>query len=145
MFAIAVVGGGIFLYSRHVRTEPIARESVTGEFERARQRFAGQKALIEFRDFDDVVVHRSPTAERQTIQAVHVMAYDDRDGELTRVEVPGWLVRLMTGSGRFRVANVDLFDSEHGSVTLEDLERHGPGLVLDAPTPRGSRVLVWTE
>jgi hypothetical protein len=31
------------------------------------------------------------------------------------------------------------------NVTADELERHGPGLILDYTTPGGERVLVWAE
>jgi len=53
----------------------------------------------------------------------------------------------MSAGGRIRIANLDVLDDETGGkVTLEDLERHGPGLVLDVRRARGSQqVLLWTE
>ena len=37
------------------------------------------------------------------------------------------------------------FDSDRVHLTLDDLERRGPGLLLDQTDRRGSQVLVWTE
>jgi len=37
------------------------------------------------------------------------------------------------------------FDSERVHLNLEDLERRGPGLILDQADRRGSQVLVWSE
>jgi hypothetical protein len=36
-------------------------------------------------------------------------------------------------------------DSDRVNLKLEDLERMGPGLILDQKDRRGSEVLVWTE
>jgi len=52
------------------------------------------------------------------------------------------------GSGRQRVSfgggDVD-FDFDNSNLTLEDVERHGPGLVVDGVDSRGAQVLVWAE
>ena len=37
------------------------------------------------------------------------------------------------------------FDSDKMHISLEDIERRGPGLLLDQTERRGSQVLVWTE
>jgi len=34
---------------------------------------------------------------------------------------------------------------ESGDLTFEDIERHGPGLLLDVVDTRGAQVLVWAE
>jgi hypothetical protein len=34
---------------------------------------------------------------------------------------------------------------ESGDLTFEDIERNGPGLILDAVGERGAQVLVWAE
>jgi hypothetical protein len=37
------------------------------------------------------------------------------------------------------------FDSDRVHLTMEDVDRRGPGLLLDQADRRGSQVLVWTE
>jgi hypothetical protein len=46
----------------------------------------------------------------------------------------------------FRSAGDFVFDSDQMHLTVDDLERAGPGLLLDARNPSdGVLVLVWTE
>jgi hypothetical protein len=54
---------------------------------------------------------------------------------------------MMPSGGRFSLLkdNGINFDSERTRLTVEDLERHGAGLVLDHRNARGAQVLVWTE
>ena len=40
-------------------------------------------------------------------------------------------VRLMSMGGRIRFMNLGMFGDDRDRVTLEDLERHGRGLILD--------------
>jgi hypothetical protein len=60
-----------------------------------------------------------------------------------------------------RLMNLDTFGDDRDRITLEDIERHGPGLILDVSSgavgqllvgddilgtnARSSRLLVWTE
>jgi len=63
------------------------------------------------------------------------------------VTIPFWLLRLAPSGKKMSFLNdngID-FDSDRVHLTLEDLERRGPGLVLDQANRRGSQVLVWTE
>ena len=37
------------------------------------------------------------------------------------------------------------FDSNRIQVSFDDVERHGPGLILDGYDRKGSRILIWAE
>jgi hypothetical protein len=153
---VVLVGGGIYMFRQHVQTEAASTQDVQQEFEQARKRFAGQQPLVEIRETDtekrQVVVHKPPeTAERPTtLQSIRVLAFDPHEGRLVRVDVPVWLARMMMsdrgGSGRRRIAiNGDNIEFDAGDLTFEDVERNGPGLIVDVGDGRGSQVLVWAE
>ena len=44
---VALVGGGVYMVSKHVKTELVGRISAEEQFVRQRERFAGQQPLIE--------------------------------------------------------------------------------------------------
>lgn len=146
---IAVVGIGliasavVFFY-KHVNTTVVAEQTANTEIQRARARFAGQQPLIEVESGDEMLVHRTPDAPRRPIAAVHVLGYDADEGKLISVDIPGWLLRVVPSLSGIRV--FENREVTHGStrLTLEDLERHGPGLIVDAHQ-RDGEVLVWTE
>ncbi len=144
VLAIAAVGGTAFFFYRHIHSSVTGQESAEQTFADARARFAGQAPLVELTREDEAVVHH-PEGARHDVQALHALAYDERSGKLTHVDVPGWLLRMMW-HGRLRIANVGAFDDEAtAKLTLDDLERHGPGLVMDVRRHGGSQLLVWTE
>ena len=76
--------------------------------------------------------------------AVHVMAFDSKDGRIVNVTIPFWLLRL-----KMRGTTIDLngrsMDLEDLRLTVEDLERFGSILILDHKSPDGERVLVWSQ
>ena len=151
VLALTVVGGTAFFMYRHVHAEFTNETSAEREFSGARARFSAQRPLIEIRKDDEPIVHRdqipSSPSTRQ-IEALRVLAYDERAGKLVRVSIPFWLLRIMpTRHLAFlndEGIDVDI-DAERVRLTVEDLERRGPGLVLDQADRHGSRVLVWTE
>ncbi len=145
LLAIAVVGGTALFFYRHIDARFTPQENAEQTFAQMRTRFAGQQPLVEVTREDEPVIHRDRTRSRHDIEALHALVYDERTGKLTRVDVPGWLLRLMSAGGRLRIANVDPFGDEDARLTLDDLERHGPGLVLDVRRTQGSQVLIWTE
>jgi hypothetical protein len=142
---LAVIGGGAFYVYRHIQAQFVGTDTAAADFARERARFAGQTPLVGFDEDDEPRVNRPPAgAARHQIHALHVLAYDASAGKLVRVDLPEWVIRLMSAGGHIRLGNVDL-SSDKGRVTLDDLERHGPGLVLDRHMSSGSQVLVWTE
>jgi hypothetical protein len=150
ILAAAAVGGTAFFIVRHVHTQFTPSENAEERFREARERFAGQRPLLEIpRGEDRPRVHREVLpAERSPVklEALRVLAYDHSARKLVNVSIPFWLLRLAP-SNKFSFLNdqgID-FDSERVHLTIEDLERRGPGLILDQADRRGSHVLVWTE
>jgi hypothetical protein len=73
------------------------------------------------------------------------MAFDRDDGQLVRVTVPFWLLRLAP-EGKLSSSSDALRGvkgAEH--LTVQQLEALGPGLLVDHRDEDGSRVLIWTE
>jgi hypothetical protein len=151
--AVTAVGGTAFFIYRHVNASFTPSENAETEFGQARGRFAGQQPLIELRRDDEPVLHRDllkrqaeADGDGRKLESLRVLAYDPRERKLVRVSIPFWLLRLAP-SKRFSFLNdngID-FDSDRVRLTVEDLERRGPGLILDQKDRKGSQVLVWTE
>lgn len=146
---VALVGGTAYMVSKHVRTELVGKASAEEEFVRQRERFAGQQPLIEMRgEFGDheMKVHRAGSDARRTeLQRMRVLVYDANQGRLVRVDLPFWLLRLAPSGRLGNVSGAEGFSFDSGRITVDDLERHGPGLVLDGRDGRDAQILVWTE
>jgi nitrate reductase NapE component len=151
ILAIAAVGGTAYFFHRHINATFTPPENADTEFAQARARFAGQRALIEIRKDDEPILHRELVPEQgaagTNLASLRVLAYDTRGRKLVRISIPFWLLRLAPTGKKvsFLKDNGIDFDSDRVHLTLEDLERRGPGLVLDQADRRGSQVLVWTE
>jgi nitrate reductase NapE component len=150
ILAAAAVGGTAFFIYRHVQTQFTPSENAAQRFREARARFSGQQPLLEFRRNDDrPIVHHEVLAEAPStakLESLRVLAYDQHAGKLVNVSIPFWLLRLAPSNKfSFLSDNGIDFDSDRVRLTLEDLERRGPGLILDQVDRRGSQVLVWTE
>ena len=148
--AIVVVGfvGAtyVFLHS-HLQGEDVEPDQATAQMAEIRSKFAGATPLIEIASDGQPVLHRNPTGEPRPVNVFHIVQYDARAGHISRIDLPGWFVRAVSAGGRIRIANLGFSgdgDDDMQRLTLEDLERHGPGLVLDL-SRRGGRVLAWTE
>src|SRR5207302_6318420 len=146
ILGVAAIGTAVYVFRQHITTQFVPVQTAQREFDRARQRFAGQDPLIELSGDREPVIHRRIGKETE-IHAVRVLAYDPHAGKLVHATVPFWLLRL-TPSRKFSLhsgGGFD-FDSDGVQLTIDDVERAGPGLLLDARDRRdGTLVLVWTE
>jgi hypothetical protein len=138
--AIGLVAGSAYWISRHVSSQVTSTESAEAEFARDRARFAGQQPIIEITGGGDNPTFRRLSAEAEAtgkveLHSLHARVYDPEDGKLVRADVPFWLIQLGK-SFRFR---------DMGSLTVEDLERHGPGLIVNGQGDDGQQFLVWID
>jgi hypothetical protein len=149
ILAAAAIGGTAFFIYRHVNTEFTKTENADQQFKEARARFAGQQPLIEIRKDDEPLLHRDELHASQStakLETLRVLAYDTHEEKLVRVSIPFWLLRLAPSRHMTFLSDSGIdFDSDRVHITLDDLERRGPGLILDQADRRGSQVLVWAE
>jgi hypothetical protein len=142
---VAMAAAGLWFVRSHIDVRPTTSTAAASDFESVLSRFAGQKPLIELDDHGDFIranTDRPAGASRPDM--LHVMAYDADDDRVVRMELPFWLLRLKSGGSRFSMGGDDV-DLAKLRLTVEDLERFGPTLILDHKDARGRRVLVWTE
>jgi len=151
MLALAVVGGTAFFIYRHVHAEFTNENAAEREFAGARARFAADRPLIEVRTDEEPIVHRDlipATPSTRRLESLRVLAYDERAGKLVRVSIPFWLLRMMPTKhlSFLNDEGIDVdIDADRVRLTIDDIERRGPGLILDERDRRGSQVLVWAE
>jgi len=144
---IATAGVAFYLFSQAIQTKTASPAVAAQDFEQVTVRFTGQKPLIELDDrgrFLRSHTDRPRPPNAQPPAELHVMAFDPDDGHIVRVKVPFWLLRMkMRGSS----VNLDgnRIDLEDMNLTVEDLERFGPTLIVDHRSTSGERVLVWSQ
>jgi hypothetical protein len=79
---------------------------------------------------------------------LNVLAWDPGDREMVRVSVPLWLVRQADRHADWDMDYGDERDRERwrrrmDRMRWEDIERAGPGILLEVTEDEGERVLVW--
>ena len=117
------------------------------EFEAVRTRFAGRPPLLDLQDGRPVYTGGKPPEGRASsapLDRLKVLVWDPNDRRLASFAVPFWFLRLKSGPIEFSSYASGM---DGGGVDLrpEDIEKFGPGIVLDTTSPSGERVLVWTE
>jgi hypothetical protein len=90
--------------------------------------------------------HEAAQAAKQGGRAhsLNVLAYDPKDEELVRVSVPMWLVKKMDCDD----SDLDFGDEKtrqklERHLKLEEIQKAGPGLLVEVEEEDGEQVLVW--
>jgi hypothetical protein len=149
MGTVAMAGAVLFYFAHH-HTERASEQRAEAEFQRLRARFAGQKPLLDMgerRPFLDTSAQPKPAV----LHAFHTVIFDTRGGErLVRVTVPYRFGRLF-GRGGFRwlgqltFLDDTEFDPEPIQLSLDQIARHGLGLVVDYQHASGGQFIAWVE
>ncbi len=144
--AVAVAGMGYYFFTKHFDTKVTSPASATVEFETVKAQFTGQKPLIELDErgrFLRANPDRPGRADTRRPDQLYVLAFDPDDERIVKVTIPFWLLRLKPrGTIDFNGGQLELEDLK---LTVEDLERFGPTLIVDHKSSGGERVLVWSQ
>jgi hypothetical protein len=147
---IAVIAGGVYWFYHQMDIHTTRSADAQQQFESVRARFQGQVPYIEVSitdNHEETTVHRElekPT--RTTLTRLRMAIYDEREHQFVQMGLPFWLLRL--GGNKpinLRQGGSGFDPGVRLTVTTEDLERRGPGLVLDTTGRHGEHVLVWAE
>lgn len=115
------------------------------KFEAVRDKFAGQPALLDMRDGRPALnPQRTPAPTSQPLEQLHVLVWDPNDQEMASFSLPFWLLRLKSTPIEFSSYASGL-DDNGINLRAEDIEKHGPGIILDTTSPSGERVLLWAQ
>lgn len=146
---LGLIGSCVYLLTRQVSVQTMSRSAGAEEFDKMRAQLAGQQPFIELPDEDSdaaPVVHRElATHPAGQVNTVHVRVWAPRDGKLVRLDLPMWTLRLMGGKPITIETGHNTFGGVSLKVTAEDIDRRGPGLLIDHASRRGERLLVWSE
>lgn len=144
---IAMAAVGIYYFTQNIEARKASPTVAASEFDAIRSRFRGQKPLIELDErgrFLRSNTDRPAPENPKRPERLYVLAFDPDDEGLVKVTIPFWLLRLKTGNSRidFGGGGVDFEDLK---LSVADLERFGPTLILDQTNMGGDRVLVWSQ
>ena len=121
-------------------------DAATRQFDEVRARFPGQQPLIQMVDGRPQYVAEpaSLSSSQTTLSTLHVIAFDRDEGKVVAFSLPFWILRMK--SGPIRISAYQQGWDDHGvSFRVEDIEKHGPGIIVDAAEDGEGRVLIWTE
>lgn len=149
VFVVLAVGGVIFMVSfvqNNMSIAEMSADSADAEFDKVRARFAGQQPLIQLIDGRPQYVAERATMSSSSgpLKTMHVMAWDDDERKLVSFSLPFWLLRMKSGPIRLSAYSQG-WDDRGVSFRVEDIEKHGPGLLMDVNERADGRVIIWVE
>jgi len=149
VLCVLAIGGIIFataLFRQNMTMTPMSEQTAAGEFEAVLARFPGQQPLVQLVDGrPQYVPERAARATTTTpLKTLHVVAWDDDEGQLVTFSLPFWLLRLKSGPIQLSAYSQG-WDDRGVSFSVADLEKYGPGLLLDFSEAREGRVIIWVE
>lgn len=141
------VAGTLFVRNNVQVAEGTSRERADAAFEAARRPFADTRPLLVMGDNTRPAL--APGAETRrnpgTVSALHILAWDADKGSLATVNVPLWLLAMKPGPIVFGDYVSDAWKTDSVHLDVKDLERYGPGIVLDMTAPDGQHVLITVQ
>lgn len=144
---IGVIVGITAWFQQNMQVHGSTDRDAQTEFEAVRKKFGGREPLLELRS--GVLQYPSAAAASGAgagaqIDTLHVLVWDPDEERLTRISLPFWLLRMKSDPIKIGSYASGLDD---GGVDLkpEDIEKYGPGVILDTAKADGQRVLVWAQ
>lgn len=139
----ALAGTGAYYVLRNLDTHSANEAAALGEFQAIRTRFGTRPPLIEVVDprVADIRMNRPTEPDGRPVSTFHVLTWTAEDREVFKTAAPIWLLRFSSVNvlSQLRVA------PERFRLTVQDIERYGPGVVVDYARPGKNRVLVWVD
>lgn len=141
--AVAFILAVGYMIARTVESTPSAAADAERAFDEQIRRLPGRKPLIEIVNLasEDFQVNRPAVSlPRHPIDAFHFLIWDPEKQVLKRGHAPPWVAKLKISPMGFEGWSLQDLD-----LTMGDLERHAPGIILDYRGPDTGRVLVWSQ
>ena len=144
MASLAVLAGtGAYYFLRHLETKTATEVDALKEVDAIRARFKSRTPMIEVVNLEagDIRVQRTPHPDGLRGSTVHVLTWTGDDQRTLRTDMPLWLMRF---SSLNVLSHLGIAPAKF-RLTVEDLERFGPGIVVDYRRPGSNHVLIWME
>lgn len=145
VLVIAVIGTGVWIVRSLVENVPMNEAAATRSLDDVRARFGDTGPVVALRD-GPVLLRRPPeTQPADTLKTLHILRWDGRAERMSRIDVPFSLLRMRDGVFRLKAEPNATGPSFSTSLSVADIERYGPALLVDDNLPNGDRVLVWSD
>lgn len=149
-FVATMIVASSYLLGRWSELRPAGADEAERAFAAARVAAGDGPPYLEITQTGGVQVHREREhADPAALESLDLLAWDPDRGKLLRISFPFWFVRLKMSDtvnlGTLTTALARDWRKLDLKVSVEELRRAGPGIVLDHRLAGGGRVLLWTR
>jgi hypothetical protein len=139
----ALAGTGAYFVFRHMEKRTGGEPEAVQAIDAVKARFGPRPPLVEIADprRADIRINRPVEASPTPVDTIHVINWRRDTGELIRAEIPLWLMRFSSVNILSQLG----IAPEKFRLTVNDVERYGPGIVVDYGSQGAFRVLVWVD
>lgn len=149
---VSTIGVAIGFGASHKEVTFTSDAMAEAELAQLRLRFSNQHPLVDMTTRAARAQPVQPT-DGSPLRVFHTVIFDTRGHErLIRMSVPYWFARLYARHdgtfiwlGELTFLDDTEFDPEPIRLSLAQLERRGPGLVVDYRRPSGGQFISWIE
>lgn len=148
--ALCGIGFSSYLFSSWTEVRPLEYAEAMAEFDLARSRTGGGPSYLTISPEGSLELRTDLEGpEPVPIEILHLLAWSPDSEKLLQIEFPFWFVRVKMSDtvnlGTVTAALAQDWENLQLKVSVEELERRGPGLILDHRREDGARILLWTE
>jgi hypothetical protein len=146
MLGVGCIVVAVSFFRQNMEITETNEQAAMQQMDAVRARFAGQQPLIQLIDGKPTLAasRTADGAASKPLSTVHVMAFDVDEGNLVNFALPMWLIRMKSGPIQIS-AYQQGWDDRGLSFRVEDLEKNGPGIIVDISEPGEGRVVIWAE
>jgi hypothetical protein len=144
---VAMAGVGFYFVTKYIDTSEASPAMAAQQFDAVKAGFGDQKPLVELDSHGQFLranTDRPVKAQTPVPEQLHLLAFDPSEGRIVRFRLPFWVLKMKMGNTTIDL-NGNRMELEDLKLTVEDLERIGPALIVDHRGSDGTRVLVWSR
>jgi hypothetical protein len=140
---VALAATGAYFVFRNMETRAGSEAEAVQAIDVVKARFGSRPPLVEIINPQRAAIriNRSVEANPPRVDTIHVINWKSDTGELIRTDVPLWLMRFST----MNIASQLGIAPAKFRLTVSDVERYGPGIVVDYGSQGAFRMLVWVD
>ena len=135
----------VVLASRAITVQNASRAEAERRIAGVRAGFPSRTPLVDVDD-NGRAVRTTSTSEgtARPVARLKALAWRDADQRLVSADTPFWFFQLKGPAARYALEGTG-FDLDRLGLTPADLERFGPGIIVDHAGRDGGLLIVWTE
>jgi hypothetical protein len=143
VFVLAFGGTGAYFVFRHLEQRELPEVEAAKAIEAVRARFGQRPPLIQIINPKtmDVRIVRPDSPSSSPVDTIHILNWKSARDEFMTTNVPLWLMRFSSVNILSQLG----IAPERFRLTVQDIERYGPGIVVDYSVPGELRVLLWVD